>query len=286
MKPAQTLRGFVSMEAEPLNSKSSWILMNLHRLPVQCSWTMALFIILYLRRLCRPEVHLQSHDFVVVMLHFQGHQGSLISAASTSTFQVLVPCCYHRYPREPSQETKKPGGQASFNTCVHSEDSARYHWIPKPRWWVWWALLIQGETWKCLFFMSAHASSTASQGICSKFNKKNFKKRCVTASIIQILYIWDISIIWISWIATSQAGQLGVQAAPPLPTKSNNGVNPLCLCCSRASVDRPQDVRNRDRPRWHGRKLKVFFRESIRNQVALCTCQSFRMLPTWCAVDN
>ena len=48
-------------------------------------------------------------------------------------------CWYHvvtigtRLRAFTQKKTQKPGGQASFNTCNHSEDSVQYHWITKTK---------------------------------------------------------------------------------------------------------------------------------------------------------
>lgn len=85
-------------------------------------------IILYLRRLCRAEVHLQSHDFVVCRSAFsrpprKSHLSGHLNLSGVGT--MLLP---QVHDREPSQKKKHKslGAKLLFNTCDHSEDSAQY----------------------------------------------------------------------------------------------------------------------------------------------------------------
>ena len=114
----------------------------------------------------------------------------------TSTFQVLVPCCYHRYTTESlhtKKNTKAWGLFASFNTWQPFRRLRSISMNQKKQ---------DGEFDELFsskvkhenvgfFFMSAHASSTASQAIYvpSSKKKRTSKKRWVTAFIKYISYI-------------------------------------------------------------------------------------------------
>lgn len=146
-----------------------------------------------LRRLCRAEVHLQSHDFVVCRGAFSRPPRKSHLSGQPQPFR----CWYHvvtigtRLRAFTKKKHKSLGAKLLLTLATIQKTPFNITGSLKPRWWVWWALLIQGETQKCLFFhVRPRFQHGLTSDICIKFQKKRTsKKRCVTAFIKYISYI-------------------------------------------------------------------------------------------------
>lgn len=133
-----------------------------------------------LRRLCRAEVHLQSHDFVVCRGAFSRPPRKSHLSGQPQPFR----CWYHvvtigTRPRAFTKKNTKAWGLfASFNTWQPFRRLRSISMNQKKQddeFDELFSSKVKHEN-VGFFFMSAHASSTASQAICSKFQKKELRK--------------------------------------------------------------------------------------------------------------